>query len=275
MFSLFLFASSASAGPWDREFGSMYMQAGVTYYASSESFTQGISTGLSYEALTTNIYAEIGLPARMTFMLDLPYIVATNTAPSGVRYSNNTFGDGRFELDVSLLDRIALSLGLQVKVPLYDSVADSDSGGVIDVDGRPWPATNFPDVGDDNVDLTPKLLYGYSFYPFPAWITTELGYRIRLDGFADGIYASLNAGMYVWRESLIVGLYSDGVVNVQKDADPTVQATREYLYLKGYLTITAAPWQPALGLTFSGGVIPVARNSSRGWDLGVSLAYSF
>jgi len=246
----------------------------MSFFSSSDSYSQGISTGLDYQSYTTNLYTEIGLPWRMTFIMNLPYVVATNTAQSGAHYQNHTFGDSQWELDVSLLDRIPLSLGVQVKVPLYQTVYNQSDGGVVRVDDLPWPATNFPDVGDGNVDLTSKVLFGHSFYPAPAWLTSELGYRVRFDGYADGIYANFNVGGYVWPDHLILGLYTDGIINVQKDPDPSVQASREYLYVQGSMTITAAPWQPQLGLTLSGGYIPVARNSSRGWDLGLSLSYS-
>jgi hypothetical protein len=270
-----LAALPAQAGAWGRDTWSVYSKVTFRYYTSNDSFTRGIRTGLKYDAFSWDLYSEIGLPYRFSFLFDLPYVAATNEAGSGFVYHNHTTGDGRVELDYRLLDSIALSLGFEAKVPLYQVVEHQGTEGIVHVDGEAYPTTNFPEVGDGNVDLTSKVMLGYSFYPFPAWAEATVGYRARLGGFADGLYGSLGGGLYVWPEHIALGVYSEGIVNVQSDPHPDVQATREYLSLSGYVLVTAAPWVPALSLSLSAGGVLLAENSGTGQDYSVALAYSF
>lgn len=267
-------SATALAGPWNRNLGSAYLKVGFSYYQADQSFSRGVATGLDYEAWTYNLFAEIGLPSRFSLVMDVPYVVARNGSSAGFVYGNNTFGDGRFELDFQLLPTIPLSLGVETKVPLYHSVSSHASDSLIDVNGRPYPSDNFPDVGDSNVDITPKLLAGWSFAPlFPGWVTAELGYRIRTDGFADGVAGAFGFGSYVWPEHIALGFYMNGNVNVQTDPNPAEQASTELLYVQGYMLVTAAPWVPNLGLTFSVGGIVSAVNSGEGMDYGLGLSY--
>ena len=94
---------SATAGAWDRELGSAYLKLGFNMFTSEQSFRQGIAMDLGFQSWTTNLYAEIGLPMRLSLVADVPYVIATNLTPSGTRYTNHTVGDGRFELDFQLL----------------------------------------------------------------------------------------------------------------------------------------------------------------------------
>lgn len=264
----------AEAGPWVHPFGHGYVKLGLSYFTAESSFQQGVPVGLSYDAFTTNVYAEVGLPARLQLIVDVPYVVATNTSDTAAEYHNHTFGDARVELDYGLPVAFPLAVGVEVKIPLYGQVADMGSSGLIDVDGRPWPTTLFPDVGDDNVDITPKVMFGYSL-GVPVWFTAELGYRARLNGFADGIYTALSVGGFVWPNHIAVGVYSSAVINVQEDRDPAVMATREFVFLQGYVLLTAAPWQPDLGLTLGVGRIVHAENTNTGTDFSVGVSYRY
>lgn len=270
-----LAAPTASAGPWVQGFGHGYIKAGVNYFSASQSFVRGNPVDMAYRSVTTNVYAELGLPARLQFIMDLPYVVATNTASTDTEYRNHTLGDGRIELDFAPIEGFPFSIGLETKLPLYDAVAEQGDGGVIQVDGETWPTAIFPEVGDDNIDLTPKLMIGHAFRTFPVWLSAELGYRARLSGFADGFYSSLGVGGWVWREHIALSVYGNAVINLQDDANPDELATKEWAYVQGSATVTAAPWMPELGLTFSVGRIVWANNSGQGTDFSSALSYSF
>ena len=254
--------------------GDGYLKLGLSYFSASESFNRGVPMGLDYDAITTNLYAEVGLPAGLQIIFDLPYVIATNTSDEAVAYTNHTLGDGRIQLDYAIPVGIPLAVGVEVKIPLYQPVNEDAVDGLIDVDGRPWPTTVFPEVGDDNVDITPKVMIGYSM-PFPMWISAELGYRVRLAGFADGIFAALSVGGFVWPDHIAVGAYSNAIFNVQDDPEPEIKATSESVYLQGYVLVTAAPWQPDLGLTLAVGRIVRAENANTGTDFSVAISYSF
>ncbi len=265
----------AAAGPWVKDLGHGYVSFGASYFAAEESFLQGVVTDLGFESFAYRLYAEVGLPWRLQLVMDLPYVVATNISSSGVEYNNQTLGDGRFELDVSLLDSIPLAFGVEVKVPLYESVTDRGNEGLVSVDGQLWPNEVFPDVGDDNVDVLSKVMIGYSLPMWPAWISAEVGYRVRLARYADGLHAAINLGAFVWPEHIALSLYTSGTLNVQEDPNPDVRASKEFLYMQGSVLITAAPWQPNRGLTFGVGGLLVTENTGAGRDYTVSLSYSF
>jgi hypothetical protein len=263
-------ASSASAGPWVKKAGEGYVKAGATWFEAQEGFNQGISTGLAYTGITYNIYGEIGLPGDLQLVADIPLVLATNQSSGGVNYHNSTFGDARFELDYALLPDLPLTVGLEAKVPLYTPLAEGDAL-------RPYPRSTekFPDAGDGNVDLTPKLLFGYSFHPVPAWATAELGYRARLGGFADGVHWSVGGGIFAVPDYLAFGVYTSGVINVQEDDDPAAQQTKEFSYGQVYALGKGLPFDPDLGLTLSVGRILHARNSSLGTDVSLGVSHGF
>jgi hypothetical protein len=273
-------AAKADAGPWVRPPWSAYVKFATSFYSAEESFSRGVmARGLTYDAITYDLYAEIGLPWRLTAVVDLPYVTAANTsAATDVEYQNNTFGDGRFELHYGLLDApVALAFGVETKVPLYQLVSDQAEGSLVEVDSRLWPAASFPEVGDGNVDVTPKALAGLGFHlgPLPGWATTELGYRIRTEGFLDGPYFAASLGLFVWPQHIALGAYTNGIFALGEDEDPNVVATQELVYTQGYVHVTGAPWVPDMGLTVAYGGVVYAENTSKGQELSLALSYNF
>lgn len=268
-----LCASSVCAGPWIKDLGDGFVKVAFTSFEAEQSFNQGVSTGLAYVGQTTNVYAEAGLGGGFQLIGDLPLVVGTNTSPAGVNYVNATLGDMRLELNYGLLDGVfPVALGVETKWPLYTPVAEQGAGGA---GAFPRSRANFPDPGDGNVDATFKVLSGVSLYPWPAWLTAELGYRTRFGGFADGIFAVLGGGAFLWPEHVAVGFFSNAVVNVEEDPNPARRSTREFTYVQGYVLITGAPALPGLALTASVGSIITARNAARGDDFSVGVSYEF
>lgn len=266
-------ASTAQAGPWVRDPGHAYLKLGAARFTADEGFNQGLSTGLAYVGDSFNLYAEVGLPGRLQLVGDLPFVAGVNASPEGVNYHNRSFGDARLQLDWGALEGTPLTLSLEAKLPLYTPLGQQGPGDP--VAGFPRSATRFPDPGDGNVDLTPKVQLGWSFHPIPAWATAELGYRARLDGFSDGLWAAASAGWFVWPDHIALGLYGNAVVNFTEDANPALRATREFVYVQGYALVTAAPLDPNLALTLSAGVLPWARSSAAGRDVGLGISYAY
>ncbi len=267
-----LWSAQVQAGPWIKAPGETYTKVGATFFTAEESFNQGLSTGLAYAGQTYNIYGEVGLPGRLQLIADLPVVVGTNSSQQGVNYVNQSLGDMRLELDWGVAEGLPVALAVEAKVPLYTPLAQQTSGQITRF---PRSATNFPDPGDGNVDVTVKALAGYSLHPLPAWITGELGYRARFDGFVDGIFAVASAGYFVWPEHIALGVFSNAVINLGDDPNPDVRLTREFVYVQGYVLVTAAPLDPDLAVTFSAGSIVYARNSAAGNDFGVGVSYAF
>ncbi|MBH23277.1 MAG: hypothetical protein CMH57_02210 [Myxococcales bacterium] len=267
--ALSLIASTGEAGPWVRKPGSTYTKLNLARFSADQSFNQGVDTGLQYMGTTVNLYNEIGLPYRLQLITDVPYVFGRNNSPQGVNYLNNTFGDARFELGHGLVEGLPLLLAVEAKLPFYSTVADDDETF------SAFSATreSFPDAGDGNVDVTPKVGAGYSFHPIPAWVTAELGYRVRLDGFADGIFASLGGGVFVLGEHVALNMFSNAVFNVEDDPNPELRATREFVYVQGSVFARYQPWFEGLGLSVGVGWLPYTKNAAAGNDISVGLSY--
>ncbi|MCB0325933.1 MAG: hypothetical protein KDD69_20290, partial [Bdellovibrionales bacterium] len=260
---------------WVHGFGEGYVKGSFSYYSSSDSFNQGVSTGLQFESFTYRVYAELGLPANFQFAFDVPYQVAVNESGSGIEYNNHTFGDVNLRLDYGLPTPIPMSINVGVKIPAYTPIGRQGDDGVVTLDGQTWTLETFPDVGDGQVDLTATISAGYSFPTVPIWLNADLGYQHRFGVFVDGLYAALGVGGYVWPGHIAVGVYSNGIFTLTEDEDPDVRASKEYIYTQGYLLITGAPWVPDLGLTFAVGGTPYAEQTSKGIDYSVGLSYQF
>ena len=270
-----LTCSTASAGAWVRDLGSVYVKVGATFFSAEQSFARGVATDLAYESQSYRIYAEIGLPLGLQFVFDVPYVIATNLSGNEVEYHNNTFGDARFGFDLELYERVPVSVGVDIKVPLYESVSEQGDGGLVDIEGQLYPVEVFPAVGDDNIDITPKVSVGYGLQSWPAWVSAELGYRHRLGGFADSIVTAVNLGAFVWPSHIALGVYANANFNVQDDPNPDVKASSELVYVQGYVLVTAAPWRPELGLTLGVGRIVRAENAGLGTDYSVGVSYTW
>ncbi len=267
------FAAGASAGPWIKAPGEAFVKGGLTHYSAEDSFNQGRDTGMAYTGQTFNVYGEVGLVEGLQAVVDLPVVMGVNTSAAGVRYTNQSLGDLRLELDGALLPELPLAIGVETKIPLYTPIGRQGPGDP--AADFPRSRINFPDPGDGNVDMTLKLLTGLSLHPTPAWVTAELGYRARFGGFVDGLTASLGAGWFVWPEHVALGLYGNALVNLGQDADPALRSTKQFTYVQAFVLITAAPLADDLSLTLSAGAVVQADNTSRGTDLGLGVSYAF
>ena len=264
-------ASVSHAGPWVKQPGEAYVKAGATWFEAEDGFNQGVSTGLAYTGVTYNLYGEVGLPGDLQLVADIPLVLATNQSVAGVNYNNRTLGDARLEVDYALLPELPLTLGLEAKIPLYTTLANGGSN----IEDYPQSAEKFPDAGDGNFDLTPKLLFGYSFHPVPAWATAELWYRARLGGFADGLHWAVGGGIFAVPDVLAFGVYASGVLNLQDDEEGSSVQTKEYGYGQVYVLFKGLPVDPDLGLTVSIGRIAYARHASVGTDVSAGVSHGF
>jgi len=267
----FAVAATADAGPWVRDPGGAYVKVGAARFTAEDSFNQGVSTGLAYESMTWNVYGEVGLPGRFQLVADLPFVDGRNNSEAGVNYINRTLGDARVQLDYGLFEDLPLTLSLEAKLPLYTPIARQDTSDPIA--SFPRSAVQFPDAGDGNLDLTPKVQFGHSFHPVPAWATAELGYRARFDDFGDGVFFAASAGLFVWPEHIAIGVFGNGVINLQTDDDPLARATKEFVYVQANTFVTLAPWLKGASLSLSVGTIPWANSTAAGSDVGLGVAY--
>ena len=72
-----------------------------------------------------------------------------------------------------------------------------------------------------------------------------------------------------------ISLYSNALLNVTQDPDPTLLTSRETISLEAQLGLTAAPLVDNLHLVFKGSTLVYTRYAAPGYGLSVSVAYSW
>ncbi len=261
--------ASATAGPWSRGWGELYVKLGESLFiASSYVDTSGtVVEGTDYLGATTFLYYEVGLYRGLMVWGYLPYIVAQNSFDDGSRYLQAGGSDALLGLQFSpsklLKPPLPLAVRLEFKVPFYD--VGGNSGHLL--------ASRFPAPGDGQLDVTAWLAAGGSLPRHPLYFFAEVGYRHRTEHyvgagdtreFGDGITLTAQVG-YTLAKRLLIAASVGGIVPFSRDE-----------VTKGYLTV--GPVLALLlphGLSLEATVDPIiwARNASPG--VGVSLGLSY
>ena len=261
-----LSSSPAKAGPWTKKEGEYYVKVSELYF-SSDTFVAPSGeriAGTDYLALSTALYAELGLTDRLHLQLFLPWQFTRNAFPEDdTRYATVGLGDTLIGLQATpfAIGSLPWALRVEAKVPLYDAAG---------VEGS--EALNFPALGDGQVDLTYWLSLGGSLWPRPIYFLGELGWRQRTDvfygegnglDFADGLAYRAQAG-YIYQERVLLAGNLNGVYTFSEDT-----------FTQSFLTLG-----PMLGLRLKGGLwleatvdpMLASRNNAPGttWSVGLS-----
>jgi hypothetical protein len=132
--------------------------------------------------LNLTAYIEYGLSKRLTLVAALPYKrLEDERAIADLIAIERTWGLGDLEtrLRWKLRDTpLVASLAVGAKIPL---------GYAVDAE------TRVP-LGTGEVDGDIRLLLGRSLYPFPGYLTGEIGYRARGGPYSGEIFYALEAG---------------------------------------------------------------------------------
>jgi hypothetical protein len=267
---LLLIPHLAHAGPWLKDTGAGYAKLSTTYFQSEGYYRASEETDFSFSSYSLSLYSEIGLPGPFQAIVQIPFVFAANSNASDVAFRNADFGDGRFSLEWAPWDGLNLVVGMDLALPLYTPVTSQQLPGELSA----WQ-TSFPDLGDGNYDLTTRIDYGLSLSVIPGWLTGSAGYRKRFGYYVDGIDLKMQLGVWVFPNKAYLSLYSQALLNVAKDPEPTLLTSRETVSLEVSLGVTADPLEKNLHLVFSWGTLLYTRFASPGYSLTVGVAYSW
>ncbi|MCB9507661.1 MAG: hypothetical protein H6700_08920 [Myxococcales bacterium] len=269
------------AGPWVHDPGTGFAKLGLSAFDASDGMRDGVSTGLAYRSTTADLYAEVGLPGRLQVSVNAAWVAATNHSElSNIRYRNRSIGDLRLAVDHAPLRHFPFTVGIEAKLPVYADPSDQAHA-----DGLPndlFDPAQFPVVGDDNVDLMPRLQIGHSFYPRRIWAQGAVGYLWRgcsqhVSGpcadFRDGVVVSAGVGAQPVADILTTELFAKATINTQPLEGDTL-ATAQTLYVQAKVGI-GHPHLGGVGLALSVGGIPYADAAARGYDVGAGITYEF
>jgi hypothetical protein len=279
-------ASPASAGPWVPDPGHGFLQLGTTWFRSADPARGAATTGFDYRKTTLSAYGEVGLPGGLALTLEVPWAAARNDArDGGEQYRNRSLGDIRLALDARITRRLPLTFGVEVKVPGYRDPSElSDADGVSAEEFPLIPSAYFPALGDNAIDVMPRVQLGHSFHPIPVWAQVAVGYRVRtcqrhdfgLGGcrdLRDGLSVSGSVGAFYFRRILFAEFYASAEIPLQAESSRTIP-TQRFIYTQGKLSAaipSAQSWTVTLGV----GGIPSARNAQRGLDLTGAVSVRF
>lgn len=270
----------AGAGAWIREPGHAFVMLGSSFSSSQDHLSKKL--GLIQHGMSFSLFAEVGLEnPKMDLVVQLPYVILSNTYAGEARYLNQSLGDAHFQLDRALLAQIHLTGGLELKIPLYETIAGREQFGRVEVDKKPFFAANFPEIGNGEAELTPKLLYGTGFSTSAArggWFTAELGFRARLGVRAQGAYVTAGVGLWIWPRHLALGVSGHLAADFGAPVSPKLPNGEEplyALYFSGSCILTGAPWLPWLKVLGSLGALPLASRQRTGMDAGLGVAVDY
>ncbi len=272
-----MIAGVATAGPWTRDLGSFYLQAGTDVYIPTEYVEQGDTLGgVSDDTFTGHLYTlygEFGVspghPVQVAFSLPFARYRVEFEREDAFRKAVGSVTTNRLQ-DLRLLPQVALhpdapiAAGVEFKVPLYsnDSICE-DYELFRDVCAVP---------GHGQTDITPWFLAGGSAKKAPFWGEVGVGYLHRMENFnkwrteielVDGITwqttVGANLGESYWM------LKTKGVKNLQRDG-----ITNEYATVTPSALLTA--WDH-VGVDLHVGWEVWANNQSRGVSYGVGVSW--
>ncbi len=208
-------ASAAFAGAWTQKQGGYYFKVGAGYSNSTRDIDasgkqiQKANMG-ELRDLNYSVYLEYGLLDRLTFVGSAPYkrlrdiriLRDLNSVVTGTALERRSgFGD--------------LEMGLRWLLASQPVVASVAVGGKIPLWYDEDPGTRVP-LSSREVDADVRVLLGRSLYPFPGYVTGEIGYRIRGGAFSNEALYALEAGVMVNRflfKGYISGIHTFGECN--------------------------------------------------------------
>ena len=179
--------SSAFAGAWTQADKGYYLKLAALSMSSRTDFD---SLGVEVDKPGTgklsdrnlSAYVEYGLSERFTLVASLPYKwLESERTIADLLATQRTWGPGDLETRVrwKLRDApLVTSVAAGARIPLgYDVDAD----------------TRVP-LGTGETDGDIRVLLGRSLYPFPGYVTGEIGFRARGGPYSNEIFYALEAG---------------------------------------------------------------------------------
>lgn len=197
---IFLISLQIYGGAWPQPKGGYY--AKLTYIYSYADSIYGVNYPAKFRDHALYIYSEYGLTNKLTLSINGVLYKRSTLIAEGT--TNATFGylagDFSAMLQYQIVnDPFVLSGGIGGKFPLFYNFKDR------------------PPLGNGNMDLDLKLLFGYSSPEFPGYFAADLGYRIRGGEFIDEINFSSEVGINAVDNITLRGAIN-GVLSVDKSA---------------------------------------------------------
>jgi hypothetical protein len=248
---LFAHYSPAVAGAWvQKKRGYFFKLTGSYLYTNREYDSEGNVndirandkgvTNTSYKEVALSGYLEYGFTDRVTLVTNFPFKIVTSKrtelpTPENPLRTVEVVTGGLSDFTVSarllLLGRAApLSVQGGVKIPLgYDR----------------FPPEEGAPLGSGKVDVEGWVLAGTSLYPLPAYVTGQVGYRLRDgQGISDEFLFQAEAGLTPspwYLKATLEGTYST-TTPVEQESSTVTTTNTDVLKLIPTLGYDFSPW---------------------------------
>ncbi|NIP28268.1 MAG: hypothetical protein GWO38_31770 [Phycisphaerae bacterium] len=217
LIAVLLFAFSARglvAGAWTQKHGEGYYKIGFRFVRADRFYE---STGNQIDIptfgdYTVNFYGEYGLNDRLTLIVSVPFFKRITLNKQVSRGTGFVFFDGDSKSGFADFD-IGLRMGL-----LRKGGAVLSTEALLGVPVGDNTQKNGLYTGDGEFDQSLKLQFGYSFFPVPAYFTSEVGMRNRNEGYSDEFRYAAEIG-YTLGGKFIVVFKVRGVESLNNGAD--------------------------------------------------------
>lgn len=213
---LILFSSlnSLFAGAWTQKRGQGYYKLGFRLIRADQFYEpNGNKVDIpTFAEYTTSFYGEYGLTDRLTLVASVPFFKRITLNKQVGRNTGFVFFEGDSKSGVSDSEigmRVGLlkwggsvlSSELLFGLPIGDDV---QANGLL--------------TGDGEFNQLLKLQFGQSFYPRPAYFTSEVGFNNRTEGYSDEFYYAAEIG-YTLRQKFLIAFKVRGVESLKNGND--------------------------------------------------------
>ncbi len=176
--------SLSLAGPWARSKGKGIVQLGFSTIGYSKVYndrSDKIAIPADIRDNVLQLFVEYGVGAGVTIGATVPFkfISATPSAAGATKVSNSGVGD----IDVMIKKTFYEASGMILAGELTLGVPSGSRSN-----------TNGLFLGDGEFNVSPRLLFGKSFYPVPAYFTADVGFNFRTNNFSHDVPFGIEAG---------------------------------------------------------------------------------
>jgi len=272
---------TSAGGSWPRKAGSGYLQLGFSTIGYDKVYDDAAVKVPAPGTARDNVlqlYAEYGLTSEITLGVAIPFgfisvkdyfavlpPLSSQAVAAPQDISTSGLGDLTLSAQLSVLrwGGSVLSAGVLFGLP---------TGDTTDTDGL-W-------LGDGEFNVAPRLLYGLSLSPLPAYLSADLGYNIRGAGYSDEVFGNLEAGYAFLQNRLWAIVRLSVQKSTRQEPSREIPAARLGLYNNNREFVAITPkllykLGGGLGLVVSYATATSGRNVAGGAVVAGSVFYEF
>ena len=201
----FLFTCESSyAGPWPKKQGTGFFQLGFSSIGYNKIYDDNGEKAPVFADVRDNVlqvFGEFGVTDLVTVSASVPFkmLSVSPTDPASAPVASKTSSSGIGDIDVVARYNVFVEQGYAAAIGVLFGVPSGNSkksDGLI--------------LGDGEFNIAPRLLFGHSFYPIPAFITADFAYNFRGSGFSNEFLYNLEFGYGLMENSLYLILLLSG-----------------------------------------------------------------